>query len=72
MYNTYKGVQLRQGSPHRQHNDRAAACVIAQQYSSAICILFPFHSRKEKIRRAFQKRRFLFNFFLNCITWKVR
>ena len=31
----------------RQH-DRPAACVIAQQYSSAIFVLLRFHSRKKK------------------------
>jgi hypothetical protein len=38
----------------RPQHDRPAACVIAQQYSSATIIVLRIHSRKKKVRRAFQ------------------
>ena len=65
----------RQGSPvetaehERRQQDRPAACVVAQQYSSATCASLLFHYRTRKIRCAFQKSYFsLFNFIK---TWQV-
>jgi len=44
---TYKGVHIKS---EFQHNgmQSAAACVIAQQYSSAYFVSLRFHTRKEK------------------------
>jgi hypothetical protein len=41
--------------PDRPQHDRPAACVIAQQYSSATVFSFRFDSRKEKFGSHFKK-----------------
>jgi hypothetical protein len=63
----FKGDQLKSKlstpQPDRLQHDRPAACVIAQQYSSAIFVSLRFHSRNEKIRYAFRNY-YYFNFSL--------
>ena len=63
---THKGVQLK-FKPDLPHYDRvAAACVIAQQYSSATFVTLRFHSRREKfdvlLKQLFQIFYFIKNF----------
>jgi hypothetical protein len=41
--------------PDRPQHDRPAACVIAQQYSSATFVTLRFSSPQRKFRRAFKK-----------------
>lgn len=45
--------------PDWPKHDSPAACVIVQKYSSASFLSLCFHSRKEKLRGAFQKMLFL-------------
>jgi hypothetical protein len=47
----------------RPQHDRSAACVIAQQYSSATLVSRRSHSRKEKLGPFFKKS-FYFNVLL--------
>jgi len=49
----HKAVQLKSKfntqEPDRPHHDLAAACVIAQQYSSVTLVSLRCHSRKEQL-----------------------
>jgi hypothetical protein len=47
-----------------QHIGRRAACVIAQQYSSATFISLWFHSRKEKFGARLKKKCLIISMFL--------
>jgi hypothetical protein len=49
--------------PDRPQHDRLAACVIAQQYSSAIFVLQRFYSRKKKFGVRFKDVISFFYFF---------
>jgi hypothetical protein len=40
--------------PERRQQDRPAACVVAQQYSSATCASLLFHYRTEKFGESFR------------------
>ena len=56
--------------PDRPQHDRFAACVIAQQYSSATLVSLRFHSRKEQVDARFKNIVILFvvTFFRNCVS----
>ena len=53
---TSKGIQFKYKSldTDRPQHDRPVACVIAQQYSSAMRVSLRFHCRKEKSGAHFQ------------------
>jgi hypothetical protein len=59
MYTWYKGVQLKSNlntlEPEGLLHVCPAACVIAQQYSSATVVSLRFHFPQGKIQCAFQK-----------------
>jgi hypothetical protein len=62
--------------PYGPQHDRVAACVIAQQYSSATIMTLRFRSLKGKFG-VLLKTLFFFNFYflkiwqvLNCVNWK--
>ena len=54
--------------PNRPRHDRTAACVIAQQYSSATSVSLRFHYRKKKYDTRWKIRSFRFYFFFNCVS----
>jgi hypothetical protein len=62
----YKEVQLKsklqQMEPDRPQRDRRAACVIAQQYSSATFVSMRFHSCKENFGSRLKKC------YVSCFT----
>jgi hypothetical protein len=59
----------------RPQHDLPAAYAIAQQYSSSIFVLLPFHCRKEKIRCVFKNAiisillDLLILLVWNCVSW---
>jgi hypothetical protein len=52
----------------RPQQDRPAACVIAQQYSSAAFFSQQFHSRQQMVGVGFKNVISVFNFLKNCVS----
>jgi hypothetical protein len=58
--------------PDRLQHDRPAACVIAQQYSSATFVSLRFHSRREKFGKIRKCYYINFTYFLQNWVRKLR
>jgi len=64
-----QGSPVETSEPEWRQQDRPAACVVAQQHSSATYVSVLFHYRTRKIRCAFQKSYFSLSNFIE--TWQV-